>query len=33
MNEKEMLLKHLRANAFTHNNGKVMHDININRHS
>ena len=24
MNEKEMLMKQLRANAFPHNNGKVM---------
>lgn len=24
MNEKEMLMKQLRANAFPHNNGKVI---------
>ena len=29
MNEKEMLMKQLRANAFPHNNGKVMQAINI----
>lgn len=33
MNEKEMLMKQLRANAFPHNNGKVMQAINIIRHS
>ena len=27
MNEKEMLMKQLRANAFPHNNGKVMQAI------
>lgn len=31
MNEKEMLMKQLRANAFPHNNGKVMQAINIIR--
>ena len=33
MNEKEMLMRQLRANAFPHNNGKVMQAINIIRHS
>ena len=33
MNEKEMLMKQLRANAFPHTNGKVMLAINIIRHS
>ena len=33
MNEKEMLMKQLRANAFPHNNGKVAQAINIIRHS
>ena len=28
MNEKEMLMKQLRANAFPHNNGKVMQALN-----
>ena len=32
MNEKEMLMRQLRANAFPHNNGKVMQAINIIRH-
>lgn len=32
MNEKERLLRQLRANAFPHNNGLVMRAVNIIRH-